>query len=74
LGSCAGSTPLPLDRPALPAAPAEFGKPIDPPKVVVGASLKKTVLEQRAALHQANTRLQNDGAFYSGVKDKFGAE
>lgn len=38
-----------------------------------GGSLKKFALENRAALHRANRRLENDRAFYEDVRREFGA-
>ena len=61
-------------RPALPPAPANFGRPVAPPPVARGESLRTFTLKNRAALHQANRRLENDAAFYRDVVEDFGAE
>lgn len=71
LGACAGSTPLP-ERPALPAAPVNFGRAVPLPAVKKGDSLKVVAAEHRAALHTANTRLDADRQFYERVQEEFG--
>lgn len=71
LTGCAGSTP-PEGRVALPAAPANFGRPVALPTLARGESLRHALGEHRAALHTANTRLDNDAAFYEGVRRGFG--
>jgi hypothetical protein len=70
LGSCAASTPL-VDRPNLPVAPSNFGKPVALPVARPGGSIKKFALENRAAAIEANNRLVNDGAFYDSVLKSF---
>jgi hypothetical protein len=72
LASCATSTPLAPERPVLPAAPAAFGKPVEPPAIASGQSLRVTAMQHRAALHEANRRLDGDAAFYEGVRQEFG--
>ncbi len=74
LTGCANSTPPVIERPRLPAAPAEFGKPVDLPAVTKGASLRVFALENRAAAAQANRRLEADAAFYESVRNEFGAK
>jgi hypothetical protein len=74
LASCAGSTPPVLERPNLPAAPANFGKPIGLPAPAKGKSVRTFALENRAAAHQANRRLENDRAFYEDVRREFGSQ
>lgn len=51
----------------LPAAPSEFGKRVEMPKAVVGKSVRVFALENRAALIEANRRLDNDADFYDDV-------
>jgi hypothetical protein len=63
-----------LERPRLPAAPAEFGKPIALPDATRGKSLRVFALENRAAASLANRRLENDAAFYEDVRREFGAK
>jgi hypothetical protein len=74
LTACASSTRPQLERAHLPAAPANFGKPIPPPPIRKGASVRTTAMENRAALHQANKRLENDGAFWRDVEKNYGRE
>lgn len=71
LAGCAGSTPA-LERARLPDAPAHFGKPVDLPGAVKGKSLRVFAAENRAALHTANQRLEDDAAFYGDVQREFG--
>lgn len=61
-------------RPALPVAPVEFGKPVPAPPVKRGESVKTVALKNRAALHHANRRLENDAAFYDDVREQFSKE
>ena len=70
LASCAGSTPL-VERPKLPEAPSNFGKPVALPVVKEGQGLRKFALENRAAAIEANNRLVNDASFYSSVLGAF---
>jgi len=58
----------------LPAAPADFGKPIGLPAPAKGKSIRAFALENRAAAHQANRRLENDRAFYEDVRRDYGAQ
>lgn len=74
LASCAGLTPQGVARPKLPAAPADFGKPIGLPAPAKGKSVRTFALENRAAVHQANRRLENDRAYYDDVRREYGAE
>ena len=74
LTACANSTTPVIERPNLPAAPAEFGKPVDLPAATKGASLKVFALENRAAAAQANRRLEADAVFYESVRKEFGAK
>ena len=72
LASCSSyQTPL-VERPRLPAPPAEFGKPVDLPPVKKGESIKVFALKNRAAAIEANNRLSNDAAFYDDVLRMFG--
>ena len=71
LGSCAASTPSVVERPTLPTAPSDFGKPVALPVAKPGASIKKFALENRAAAIEANNRLVNDGVFYDNVLSSF---
>ena len=43
------------------------------PTPAKGKSLRVFALENRAALHLANRRLENDRAFYGDVRREFGA-
>jgi hypothetical protein len=62
-----------MKRSALPDAPANFGRPVAVPHAKKGESLKVFALKNRAALHEANNRLEADGEFWAGVVDGFGA-
>ena len=73
LSGCATSTPR-VERPNLPAAPANFGTPVAVPAIRKGESLKVVAAENRAALHTANTRLQADQDFYDAVRRDFGGQ
>ncbi len=72
--SCASSTPPLVARPNLPAPPADLGKPVPLPAPTPGKSLKTFSLENRAAAHQANRRLENDRAFYHDVHREYGVQ
>jgi hypothetical protein len=71
LTSCAGSTPSVVERPTLPAAPSNFGKPVALPAAKQGESIKTFALKNRAAAVEANNRLINDASFYSSVLEAF---
>jgi hypothetical protein len=71
LTSCAGSTPSVVERPTLPAAPSNFGKPVALPVAKQGKSLRTFALENRAAAIEANNRLVNDASFYESVLGAF---
>lgn len=70
LAGCASSTPQ-LIRAELPAPPEKFGKPVAVPKPKAGQSLKVLALETRAAVLQANQRLESDREFYDDVLKGF---
>jgi hypothetical protein len=73
LSACATSTPPPVfERPRLPAAPADFGKPVALPAGAPGENLKFFALENRKAAVLANQRLSDDAAFYAEVRRNFG--
>ncbi len=55
----------------LPAPPEKFGEPVPVPKPKVGQSLKVHALETRAAVLQANRRLESDREFYEDVRKGF---
>ena len=61
-----------LDRARLPAAPADFGKPVPLPAPSKGKSIKTFALENRAAAITANRRLEADSDFYGDVLRLFG--
>jgi hypothetical protein len=67
------STPPAIERPRLPAAPADFGRPVALPEPEPGKSLKVFVLQNRSAAAEANRRLERDAAFYEDVRREFGA-
>ncbi len=74
LASCAHST-IPLTVAAhLPARPAGFGEPVAPPPIIKGESVRVFALKNRAALHQANNRLEADAQFMSGIEAAYGAK
>ena len=58
-------------KPVLPVPPEKFGKPVALPKPKVGQSLKVHALETRAAVLQANRRLESDKEFYEDVRKGF---
>ena len=60
-----------VERPRLPEAPSNFGKPVALPVVKQGESLRKFALENRAAAIEANSRLVNDASFYGSVMEAF---
>lgn len=72
--SCANSTPPLVARPNLPAPPDNLGKPVPLPAPTPGKSIKTFALENRAAVHRANRRLENDRAFYDDVRREYGAQ
>jgi hypothetical protein len=44
------------------------------PAPAKGKSVRTFALENRAAAHQANRRLENDRAFYEDVRREFGSQ
>jgi hypothetical protein len=60
-----------VERPNLPEAPSNFGKPVSLPVAKQGASLRRFALENRAAAVEANNRLVNDASFYNSVLGAF---
>lgn len=71
LTSCASSTHR-LERARLPAAPVNFGKPVNLPSPSKGKSIRTFALENRAAAITANRRLEADADFYENVQREFG--
>ena len=78
LSGCAASgpavapPPILLDRPTLPPAPTLFGKPVAIPNPVVGQDARLYAARLRAALLEANGRLDLDRTFYAAVQREFG--
>lgn len=60
-----------IEKQNLPAAPEDFGKPVELPVVKKNQSLPIFALQNRAAVIQANQRLKNDAAFYNDVLKEF---
>lgn len=73
LSACAGSTPL-VERARLPKPPDNFGKPVALPQPERGQSAKVFALENRAAAHLANKRLENDREFGEALYRAYGQE
>ena len=71
LTSCSASIPPLIEKPKLPDAPEDFGKPVELPGAKKGTSVKVFGLQNRAAAIEANQRLQNDAAFYKDVVKDF---
>lgn len=71
LASCSASIPPLIEKPKLPDAPADFGKPVALPGVKKGESIKVFSLQNRAAAIEANQRLKNDASFYNDVVKDF---
>jgi len=76
-GSACAPDPEKLDpaspkeqRVALPAAPADFGKPVPIPARTKDARV--WAVRARGAIDTANGRLKNDGQFYRDVQRDFG--
>ena len=63
-----------IERAHLPARPANFGTPVQPPPIKKGESVRTFALKNRGALHEANKRLENDDAFWSDVERDYGRE
>ena len=72
LASCAGSTPPLVTGARLPDRPADFGRPVPPPAVVKGESVRVFALKNRAALHEANNRLEADSEYLDGIEAGYG--
>lgn len=72
LEACASSMAPQIERPRLPAAPANFGMPVALPQASAGKRLDVFALENRKAAAEANRRLAGDGAFYRDVRREFG--
>ena len=70
LTGCA-SGPGPVERPALPVAPADFGLAVQAPRARAGDNAKAFAARTAGALTQANRRLSDDAAFYDDVRAKF---
>lgn len=60
-----------LSKVELPAAPNNFGKPIELPRPVTGMNAKLFAMQNRKALIEANRRLINDSEFYADVRRDF---
>ena len=73
LTGCA-TAPGPIaSAPILPAAPANFGKPVAVRAPKVGEDARVYAARERAGRLTANRRLGDDAAFYSGVVTTLGA-
>jgi len=57
----------------LPRAPADFGVAVAVPAAKKGGNAKEHAFRLLGAVRQANGRLENDRAFYEGVRTEFGA-
>ena len=71
LAGCAEAPGPTMSAPLLPAAPADFGRPVTVRAPRAGEDARAYAAREKAGRLTANHRLTNDDAFYRDVETRF---